>query len=194
MTSSISNEEEESASPINPRPTISTNIDSSSPLIALHVSAQLPLKLTSTNYAAWRAQFESLLIGYDLLGYVDGSVVAPPLTVTDPVTATDSLNPAYSFWNRQDKLILNGIIGSISPALVPFIAAKKTSFAAWSSLEKTYASPSRGRIMELRQKLRAPIKGTRTITEYMMDIQSTIDSLALMRINQLILMTCLSVS
>ncbi|XP_042494276.1 uncharacterized protein LOC122073718 [Macadamia integrifolia] len=43
----------------------------SSALIAPNVSPQLSLKLTSTNYMLWRAQFVPLLRGYNLLGYVD---------------------------------------------------------------------------------------------------------------------------
>ena len=34
-------------------------------------------KLTSGNYAAWRAQFHNLLFGYNLLGYMDGSHPCP---------------------------------------------------------------------------------------------------------------------
>ncbi|KAK9156098.1 hypothetical protein Sjap_003578 [Stephania japonica] len=42
------------------------------PLITINDAAQLPLKLTSLN---------SLLFGLDLLGYVDGSHIAPSTTV-----------------------------------------------------------------------------------------------------------------
>ena len=136
--------------------------------------------LTSTNYCAWRAQFDSLLIGYDLYGFVDGSRLCPPVTIIAPPSTIALPNPAYMLWIRQDQLLLNAIIGSLTATLVPFIAAKKTSLDAWKSLEKTYASLSRGRIMELHGKLANPIKGSRTITEYMLEIQACIDSLALM--------------
>ncbi|GKV47872.1 hypothetical protein SLEP1_g54728 [Rubroshorea leprosula] len=35
--------------------------------------ATFPIKLTPTNYMSWRAQFTSLLAGYELDGYLDGS-------------------------------------------------------------------------------------------------------------------------
>ncbi|KAH7550369.1 hypothetical protein JRO89_XS13G0179400 [Xanthoceras sorbifolium] len=36
-------------------------------LITINISAQAPLKLTSSNYLSWKLQFETLFIGYDLL-------------------------------------------------------------------------------------------------------------------------------
>ena len=43
-------------------------------LTAINATTQLPLKLTPTNYLTWRAQFNALLIGYDLMPYVDGTL------------------------------------------------------------------------------------------------------------------------
>lgn len=150
-----------------PQPILSTSSDLNTSLIAINVTAQIPLKLNSTNYCAWRAQFDSLLIRYDLYGFVDGSRPCPSATFTGPNFDVSIPNSAYSLWIRQDKLLLNAIIDSLTANLVPFIAAKKISYEAWKSLEKTYASPSRGRIMELRSKLANPVKGSRSITEYM---------------------------
>lgn len=77
-------------------------------LISINVDAQTPLKLTSSNYISWKLQFHTLFIGYDLLGYVDGSNPCPPATLTQ-IGATRS-NPAHLLWIRQDQLILNAIL------------------------------------------------------------------------------------
>ena len=69
-------------------------------LITINTAAQAPLKLTSSNYASWKIQFETLFVGYDLLGYINGSKPCPPTTLTVNGTATP--NPAHSFWVRQD--------------------------------------------------------------------------------------------
>ena len=42
-------------------------------IISINVAAQAPLKLTATNYSSWKAQFHTLLIGYNLYGFIDGS-------------------------------------------------------------------------------------------------------------------------
>ncbi|KAE8707629.1 hypothetical protein F3Y22_tig00110378pilonHSYRG00019 [Hibiscus syriacus] len=46
---------------------------SEKPLIALNITAQINEKLTPSTFPQWRAQFEALLIGYDLLNYVEGT-------------------------------------------------------------------------------------------------------------------------
>ena len=65
-------------------------------------------------------------------------------------------NPDHILWLRQDQLLLNAIIGSISPTLVQFISSSTSSRDAWQTLERTYATPSRGRIMTHRQNLANP--------------------------------------
>ena len=124
--------------------TIHNTNDSHSNLISINVAAQTPLKLTSTNYVSWQLQFQTLFIGYDLLGYIDGSKPCPAETLTQNGVATP--NPAYTIWVRQDQLILNALIGSLSPTIIPFIARAKNAQEAWTILATTYAKPSRGRI------------------------------------------------
>ncbi|KAJ0008129.1 hypothetical protein Pint_29519 [Pistacia integerrima] len=70
-------------------------------LIALNITAQINEKLTPSTFPQWRAQFEELLIGYDLLNYVEGTFLCPSSTGT----TTDKLCKTH--WIRQDKLILN---------------------------------------------------------------------------------------
>ncbi|XP_073138449.1 uncharacterized protein [Henckelia pumila] len=157
------------------------NPPSSTTLISFNIAAQAPLKLTSNNYSDWLIQFCSLLIGYDLLGFVDGFKTCPPPTLT-----TDNVqvpNPAYSLWIWQDQLLLNAIISALSPTLIPFIASSSTSLEAWSMLAKTYASPSWGRIMQLKAQLSHPVKGTKSITEFLQGIKAHVDALALMGVS-----------
>ena len=103
------------ASSSTPSPTNESQIT----LISINVVAQTPLKLTSTNYLSWKLQFQTLFIGYDLLGYIDGSKPCPSVTLT----VNDSIitNPANLLWICQDQLILNAIISSISHTIIPFI-------------------------------------------------------------------------
>ena len=151
---------------------------SSNTIISINVTAQAPLKLTATNYRSWKLQFHTLLVGFDLMGFVDGQRPCPPATITaDGIT---SPNPAYHLWTRQDQLLLNAIIGSISPTIIPFIASAKTAYDAWNSLANTYAKPSRGHIMHLKGVLTNVTKGTQTITEYMQHVKSIADELAML--------------
>jgi len=87
-------------------------------------SAQAPLKLTSSNYLLWKIQFETLFIGYDLLRYIDGSKPCPPKTLTTNNIVTP--NAAYNIWVCQDQLIVNALIGSLSPTIISFITRANT--------------------------------------------------------------------
>lgn len=65
------------------------------------LNAQTSIKLTHSNYPTWKVQFNSLMVRYDLLGFVDGTKNGPTETHTD-----------YTYWKRQDQLILLAIINS----------------------------------------------------------------------------------
>ena len=138
-------------------PTVLIGIDSLQNLVVLNVNVQAPLKLIATNYFACRLQFTSILFGYDLLGFVNGSKQCPSATITLPDATSLSPNPDYTLW-------LNAIIVSVSPALVQFLSTSTTSRVALTTFEKTHASPPRRRIMVNCQNLASPQQGTRTIT------------------------------
>ena len=94
-------------------------------LISINAASQLPLKLTSTNYYSWKVQFDALLYGFDLLGYIDGSNPCPEPFKGDGTNATPNLD--YAFWTRQDKLLFLAIIASLSPTIVPVVRTCTTS-------------------------------------------------------------------
>ncbi|KAG6776831.1 hypothetical protein POTOM_016621 [Populus tomentosa] len=187
-------------------PTMSTNStrlhSNDFQLITINTSAQAPLKLTSSNYISWKLQFQTLFIGYDILGYIDGSKPCPSATIlTDHSTIP---NPAYHIWIRQDQLILNAligslsptlipfvarsttsreawnIIGSLSPTLIPFVARSTTSREAWNILANTYAKPSRGRIKQVKALFKQSTKGNLNITDFLQSVKARADELAIL--------------
>ena len=60
------------------------------PLIALNITTQINEKLTPSTFSQWCAQFEALLIGYNLLDYVEGILRCPffAATPTDELQKT----------------------------------------------------------------------------------------------------------
>jgi hypothetical protein len=126
------------------------------------------LKLTSTNYPAWRVQMNALFIGYDLTGFIDGTVACPVKT-----------DPNFSYWNRQDQLILHAIITSVDPSIITALGNVKTSQQAWDVLQKMFASKTRARIMHLKERLTRFNKGASPITEYLTNVKAIADELAI---------------
>ena len=142
-------------------------------LIAINATAQLPLKLTPTNYLTWRAQFNALLIGYDLMQYVDGTYPAPPTTINNII------NPAHTFWIRQDQLLLHSIIASVSEHIMPLIASATNSRMAWEKLKTLYANRSRSRVMSLKEQLTATTRGSKSVREFLNTMRGISDELAI---------------
>ena len=75
---------------------------------------------------------------------------------------------------------MNAIIGSISPAIIPFIAQAKTAREAWTILATTYAQPSRGRIKQTKSQLKMLTKGSDSVTAFLQSIKAKADELALL--------------
>ena len=129
------------------------------------------------NFPTWQIQFTSLLAGYDLQGYLTGNTPCPVQMIQSD--NKQSLNPAYTFWQRQDKFLLHAIVASVTESIVPLIATAKTSQDAWEKLAKMFASKTRSRIMSLKKKLTVSHQEGRSVGDYLQFMKSIADELAL---------------
>ncbi|KAJ1379217.1 hypothetical protein SESBI_47095 [Sesbania bispinosa] len=88
-------------SSLSPTSDIGNNVPENSKYV-FALNTQNSIKLTGTNFRAWRVQLNALLIGYDLIGFVDGTNTCPSPS-----------HQNYNYWRRQDQLILHAIISSV---------------------------------------------------------------------------------
>lgn len=67
-------------------------------------------------YFPWRAQWDALLIAYDIYGYVDGTLLCPTpfLNISTAGSSVSQPNLAHTFWICQDKFIPNALLASIN--------------------------------------------------------------------------------
>jgi gag-polypeptide of LTR copia-type len=114
-------------------------------------SYELPLKLNHDNYLYWKFLILPHARGHDLLGFLDGSN-PPPLTIsgTDGYSVS---NPAYTFWIRQDQLLLAWLLSSISEAVVSQVIHCTTSAELWNELHQCYSTHSLVSMMDLKMRL-----------------------------------------
>ncbi|WOG95307.1 hypothetical protein DCAR_0414620 [Daucus carota subsp. sativus] len=142
----------------------------------VHVNSptHFPTKLTQTNFPVWRTQVLSSLTGLGILGYIDGSINAPAQFMKEIV-----LNPAYISWNRQDKIISSAMLGSCDEAIQPLISTAATAKEMWDTIVTLFANQSRSHIMSLKSHLLNNPCNSRTMSEYLRDIRTTTDDLAL---------------
>ncbi|XP_071741161.1 uncharacterized protein [Rutidosis leptorrhynchoides] len=146
---------------------------SNTEIVQLQAPTHLPTKLTQSNFVVWRRQLFSTLIGFDILGYVDGTITSPPKTLENKP------NPSYLQWYRQDQVILNAMLGSCSPQIQTHIASVSTSKEAWDRLSTLYANKSCNRIISLKQRLMENTSADKTISTYLQEMRGIADELAL---------------
>lgn len=155
---------------------IPNDLDPNTPIIVVNFSNVI--KLNSTNYFSWKLQTEATLIGHGLFKFLDGSFPAPSPTIVKDTKST--LNPAYSSWVRQDRLLFGALIGTLDQSNVPLISLAATTKELWDTLANIFSSASRGHIKQLKARLKTITKGPQSITEFMHDIKSCTDQLALL--------------
>jgi hypothetical protein len=125
-------------------------------IISINATSQLPIKLSSNNFHSWKAQFDALLYGFDLMGFLDGNTTCSSKEIIAKDGTTVS-NPDFVIWTRKDKLLLHAILAYLSEGVVT------SSRDAWVKLHKLYANKSRSRVMNLKEKLTNITCNTRSI-------------------------------
>ena len=167
MTSTTSNLE---TNTIESTPTTNTTANDVQPdnpsIIALN--AQNSNKLIGNNYPIWKVQMTTLLVGYDLIGFVDGTNTCPAPSHHD-----------FSYWKCQDQLILYVIISFVEQYVISMLGNVRTSKQAWNVLNKAFASKTRARVMHLKESLSRSMKGSKSVTEFLTSIKTLGDELAI---------------
>ncbi|KAK2997553.1 hypothetical protein RJ639_024842 [Escallonia herrerae] len=155
----------------------SDNTVSNTTVVQFNPASQLPIKLAgSHNFTTWKAQVFMLMHGHNLFGHLDGTLAAPPTTLTENNQSTP--NPAYQIWFRQDQLVQNAILASVEPTLASTVAIAPSAHKAWTSLHTAFANKSQTRIISLQDQLARITKDSRPVTDYLRGIRSIADELA----------------
>ncbi|VFQ79446.1 unnamed protein product [Cuscuta campestris] len=80
---------------------------------------------------------------------------------------------------NNDQVIISALLGSCTNTIQPLISMVETSAATWKNFTTSFASASRGRVVSLKSKLSKKPRGTRSIQEFLNDMQSIANDLAL---------------
>jgi hypothetical protein len=136
------------------------------------------IKLEGPNHLGWVAQFQPILCGYYLQGLLDGTDPCLPKLIANAAGDAQVPNPAYVLWLRKDQQLLNLIICSLAPSLVPSMYGLNTSRLAWSNLATRFAAQSWSRISHLKRQLQSLQQGNKIFTEYLNQAKSWADELS----------------
>ncbi|XP_050152403.1 uncharacterized protein LOC126627023 [Malus sylvestris] len=103
------------------------------------------------------------------MGYIDGS---------KPCHATSSV-VSYTFWIRQDQLLLHAILAFVSEQIISLISSSKTSKEAWDKLTKLYTNKTRSRVLNLKEHLTLTRRNTQLVLVFLQAIKAIINELAI---------------
>lgn len=126
------------------------------------------------NFLVGRTQLQSRLIGLGVPDYPNGTIIVPNKQQQD-----GKFNQAFSIWNRQDMIILCAMLKSCHEKIQPLISNNETSKEMWDRFVTLFANKSQPRIIYLKSHLHNNPSNSRTIAEYLQDIRSTTDEVAL---------------
>jgi hypothetical protein len=161
-------------------PPTTTALPSSLPAnIAAAISTAITVKLDQENFLLWKALALPALHGNDLFGFVDGSRAAPPKKVPAAIGSSEQVdNPEYAAWLMQDQQVLSGLLSSLSPAVLGHVQLLKMSAQVWEALDRTFASRSKARIVQLRTALVKPKRRDMTMSAYFHHTKKIADTMA----------------
>ena len=147
-----------------------------SPSIAAHsVGLHVPIKLTRENFLLWKTQIFPLLDYHDLAHILTQD---PPISTQLDDQSGITVTSTYQTWWRQDQHVLSLIVTSLSESVLSCVVGKNTAKEAWLALSKHCSSTNPSRIMHLHNCLHNTSKCTRSIADFVQDIQRTCDELA----------------
>ncbi|OVA14795.1 hypothetical protein BVC80_1149g1 [Macleaya cordata] len=139
----------------------------------LHINHLISVKLDETNCLLWLTQFKPLLKGYNLQGYIDGTLPCPPRTLPD----STEVNPDFTKWEEQDQILLGWLLSSLSDTILSRLVGLSTSREVWSALEKRFAPKTCAHHMHLRRELQTLRKGNKTMQQYFSYAKQLFDAL-----------------
>ncbi|KAK1601065.1 hypothetical protein QYE76_016639 [Lolium multiflorum] len=162
-------------------PIMAATQPASAPVVSIHsIASLITIRLNRGNFLLWKTQAVPALHAAHLFGYVDGSIVAPPPTITEGTgdAARQAANPEFLRWYQQDQLVLIALLGSMSEDLVGQMTQLTTSAAVWASLHAMFSSQNRARLMQIRFQLSNTRKKDLTAAEYFNRMKALADSMA----------------
>jgi len=119
------------------------------------------------------------LLGQGVFHFVDGSMSCPSSYIFDSSAGSSStVIPSFLHWKQHDQLILSALLSSLSVDVLHLVVDCSTSHCVWRILEKTLASPSNSRIMQLHGSFQDFRQGDSSVTLYMQQPKLLFDKLA----------------
>ncbi|OMO98638.1 hypothetical protein CCACVL1_04141 [Corchorus capsularis] len=133
----------------------------------------IQIKLNGPNYSYWSYLMRTFLIGKELWGYVDGTIVEP-----------DSTNTEYAKlkkeWETYNARILSWMNNAVEPSIGMHLAKFKTAKEVWDYLSNLYVQSNFAKRYELEKVIRSEGQKDRSIQDFYNFMNGVWDQLDMM--------------
>ena len=109
---------------------------------------------------------------------MDGTCACPSATITDS-EGKNVINPEFLSWTQIDAHLLSCITATLTPTVCTSVFHCKSCQEIWTYLDKRFTSLSRSHIHQLKNKLSSIMKKSESMEDYLAQIKSLADQLAL---------------
>lgn len=176
---SISQTISQQTSPLSPAITNSSSLPNS-PSFTHFIN----IKLNRNNFLLWKAQLIPYLRSQNLLHFVDGSIQPPTkyTTQTENDESQQVINPEYTTWYQRDQWVLSVMLSSLTEKVLSQVLFLTTATEAWSVLQRSFASSSKARILQVRLQLSTTQKKEMNVSEYFHKMKNLADILSIYRV------------
>lgn len=97
------------------------------------------VKLDEGTFLQWQQQVRFILTGYDLFGFLDGTLSAPARYVHD----TDGslvANPSATIFTQQDNLLTSWLLSTISSSFLSSFTDVRSACDVWMMASSLFAA------------------------------------------------------
>ncbi|KAK5793498.1 hypothetical protein PVK06_034647 [Gossypium arboreum] len=171
--------------PLGDTPCHSSNVDAALPSQGLHAislsnihyfSKHDTIKLGEHNFLLWKHWILLILEGYDLEGFVLGTISVPSSHLPGPDGQYVD-NPLFFIHKKQYKFLASWLLSTVTDEILIHLTSAKTSFDIWSIIERRFGEKSNIKLSIMRYALYSLKKGSLTIKEYLTKVKTLNDSL-----------------
>lgn len=120
------------------------------------------VKLDEGSFLQWKQQVRFIVNGYNLFGFLDGSIAVPPRFVEAPDGAL-VVNPVASVYQQQDNLLTSWLLSTISSSILSSFMDVQSAKDVWNMALEMFAADSDQRQSRLRHELHSLKKGSMSI-------------------------------
>ena len=125
------------------------------------------------------------IAGQGWYGFLDGSAVMPPATVTEGngADAVTKPNPDYANWFYTDQRVLSILVGSMTEEILGHLVGRTTASSVWSCLLSMFSAQNRAGVRQMRRQLTTLKKNDLTAAAYFHKMKGFADAMAMVGSN-----------